>query len=191
MFLALAAIGFSSIAQAQPFNDRWNVPVPKPAPAPPAPAAQQTASKPKAKLPVSLPQALYLIRSTLLTLNDANRSGNYTVLRDLAAPGFQSRNTAADLARIFADLRSRNFDLFAVALMAPKLTAPPQLERNGMLRLTGYFPTQPLQIKFDMLFANVAQHWRLFGLSVATPQAPANEAKPAYQAKTAPKPQKQ
>lgn len=180
--LALLAAGLSPIgAQAQPFNDRWNVPVPKPAP----PAKQAAAAKPKAKLPVSLPQALYLIRSTLLTLNDANRSGNYTVLHDLAAPGFQNKNTPADLARIFADLRGRNFDLFAVALMAPKLTAPPQLERNGMLRLTGYFPTQPLQIRFDMLFANVAQHWRLFGISVATPQAP------AHQAKTAPKPQKQ
>jgi hypothetical protein len=47
-------------------------------------------------LPVSVEQALYLIRSTLLTLNDANRSGNYTVLRDLATPDFQARNTAAD-----------------------------------------------------------------------------------------------
>jgi hypothetical protein len=35
-----------------------------------------------------------------LTLNDANRSGNYTVLRDLAAPDFQGRNTAADLSQI-------------------------------------------------------------------------------------------
>ena len=70
-------------------------------------------------MPVSLEQALYLIRSTLLSLNDANRTGNYTVLRDLAAPDFQARNTAADLAQVFGDLRHRNFDLFSVALAAP------------------------------------------------------------------------
>ncbi len=58
-------------------------------------------------MPVSLEQALYLIRSTLITLNDANRSGNYTVLRDLASPEFQGNNTAADLSQIFADLRKR------------------------------------------------------------------------------------
>ena len=46
---------------------------------PPAAAPQQP------QLPVSLEQALYLIRSTLLSLNDANRTGNYTVLRDLGA----------------------------------------------------------------------------------------------------------
>src|SRR5262249_39590129 len=77
---------------------------PKPAPAPPRPAAQQQT------MPVSIEQALYLVRSTLLTLNDANLSGNYTVLRDLAAPDFQARNTAADLGQTFSDLRRRNFD---------------------------------------------------------------------------------
>lgn len=134
------------------------------------------ATKPPAEtFPVTLEQALYLIRSTLLTLNDANRSGNYTVLRDLASPGFQAANTAADLAQHFADLRKRNFDLHAVAISAPQLTAPPHIEQNNMLRLTGYFPTQPLRINFDMLFQNVGGQWRLFGLSVATPQAPAQQ----------------
>ena len=68
---------------------------PKPAPAQQQPPPQQTQQQPA--MPVSTEQALYLIRSTLLTLNDANQSGNYTVLRDLAAPDFQARNTAADL----------------------------------------------------------------------------------------------
>jgi hypothetical protein len=121
-------------------------------------------------MPVSIEQAIYLIRSTLLTLNDANRSGNYTVLRDLAAPSFQSSNTAADLALIFSDLRRRNFDLYGAALLAPQLTAVPVLDQKGMLRLTGYIPTQPLQINFDLLFEAVNNQWRLFGISVATPE---------------------
>jgi hypothetical protein len=139
-------------------------------PTPPAPAPQQ-----QQQLPVSLEQALYLIRSTLLSLNDANRTGNYTVLRDLAAPDFQAKNTAADLAQVFSDLRRRNFDLFSVALAAPQLSAPPALDGSGMLRLTGAFPTRPLQINFDLLFQNVGGQWRLFGISVATPQVPAQQ----------------
>lgn len=130
-------------------------------------------SPPNSALPVSLEQTLYLVRTTLLALNDANRSGNYTVLRDLAAPGFQTQNSAADLSQIFSDLRRRNFDLFAVALIAPQLSAPPALTAQGMLQLSGVFPTRPLQIKFDLLFENVRGQWRLFGISVATPQAAA------------------
>jgi len=88
----------------------------KPKAVPAVPAAPQPAQQPA--LP-GVDGVLYLIRSTLLTLNDANRTGNYTVLRDLAAPDFQARNTAADLAVTFTDLRRRNFDLFAVAVTAP------------------------------------------------------------------------
>jgi hypothetical protein len=42
------------------------------------------------------------IRSALLALDQANKTGNYTVLRELGAPGFQAANTAARLSEIFA-----------------------------------------------------------------------------------------
>jgi hypothetical protein len=121
---------------------------------------------------VNRDQAIYLVRSALLTLNDANRSGNYTVLRDLAAPNFQAKNTAADLAQSFADLRRRNFDLFAAALLAPQFTVEPALDANGSVRLTGFFATRPLQISFDLTFQPVNGQWRLLAVSVATPEAP-------------------
>jgi hypothetical protein len=155
-------------------------PAPAPAPAPKlgAPAAKKQAPPPAVAaptpqpLPVNVEQALYLIRSTLLTLNDANRSGNYTVLRDLAAPDFQARNTAADLSQIFADLRRRNFDLFGAALLAPQLTAAPAVDADKRLRLTGFFPTRPLQINFDLSYQVSSGQWRLFGIAIATPEAP-------------------
>jgi hypothetical protein len=175
MAAALHASAQAPKAQPQPqapFGQRWQEVPAKP----PAPQPQNT--------PVSVEQAFYLIRSTLLTLNDANRSGNYSVLRDLAAPDLQGKNSAADLAASFSDLRRRKFDLFAVALIAPQLTAAPAIDGNGMLRLTGRFPTSPQQIDFDLLFQNVGAQWRLFGISVATPAAAAAQAQPAGPAKT-------
>ena len=172
--LTAAALVVAAIPLAQtqtPFNERWTPPATQ-KPTPQQKTAPQQKPATEQKLPVSLEQALYLIRSTLLTLNDANRTGNYTVLRELASPDFQAKNTPADLGVIFSDLRNRKMDLFAVALMAPQLSAPPHLEANGMLRLTGAFPTRPLQISFDLLFQNVGGQWRLFGISVQTPQPP-------------------
>jgi hypothetical protein len=149
-----------------------------------APPQKAQPSDPGAQAPAVQPapaigaeQALYLVRSTLLTLNDANRSGNYTVLHDLAAPGFQAKNTAADLAQIFSDLRRRNFDLFAVALLAPQFNAPPALDASGKLRLTGFFPTRPLRISFDLTFQTVGGQWRLFAISVATSEAPTTQSR--------------
>jgi hypothetical protein len=157
----------------------------KPAPPSPPAAPPAAAPAPQQPLPVGIEQALYLIRSTLLTLNDANRSGNYTVLRDLAAPDFQARNTAADLSQIFSDLRRRNFDLYGAALLAPQLTAAPALDADKRLHLTGFFPTRPLQINFDLSFQVAGGQWRLFGIAIATPdvspldaQAPVPTARP-------------
>jgi hypothetical protein len=146
------------------------------------------AAAPQPALPVSVEQALYLIRSTLLTLNDANRSGNYTVLRDLAAPDFQAHNTNADLAQNFSDLRRRNFDLYGAALLAPQLTTAPALDAEKRLRLTGFFPTRPLQINFDLSFVVAGGQWRLFGIAISTPEAPPLQPQaPAKPAAPAPK----
>jgi hypothetical protein len=119
--------------------------------------------------------ALFLVRATLLTLNDANRSGNYTVLRDLAAPDFQAQNTAADLALHFSDLRNRKLDLYAVATLTPQFEPAPAVDANRRLHLTGFFPTRPLQITFDLTFQVVKGQWRLLAISVATPPAPATQ----------------
>src|SRR6266567_3431104 len=123
------AIGSDVLAQQKPAEQKPAAAAP--AKSPPAPAKQQQTQQQQPSPPVSTEQALYLIRSTILTLNDANHSGNYTVLRDLAAPDFQARYTAADLAASFTDLRRRNFDLYAVALTAPQLTASPRSMPTG------------------------------------------------------------
>jgi hypothetical protein len=114
--------------------------------------------------------ALILIRSALIALDQANKTGNYTVLRDLGAPGFQT-NTDAQLAEIFATQRKDNLDLSAVLVLEPQLTLLPQIEANGMMRMAGFFPSAPTQVNFDLLYAPVNRQWRLFGISVALGQA--------------------
>ena len=93
---------------------------------------------------------LILIRSSLLALDQANKTGNYTVLRDLGAPGFQATNTAARLGEIFASLRRDKIDLSGVAVLDPQLTLLPQIESNGMMHMSGFFPSVPAQVKFEL-----------------------------------------
>ena len=113
---------------------------------------------------------LILIRSSLLALDQANKTGNYTVLRDLGAPGFQS-NTAARLGEIFAKLRNDNLDLSGVAVLDPQLSLLPQIETNGLMHMTGFFPSVPSQVNFDLAYAPVNGQWRLFGISVSIGQS--------------------
>jgi hypothetical protein len=163
------------------------------APAPkqqPAPKEQPQAPKPAQ---IDRNGVLILIRSALLALDQANKTGNYTVLRDLGAPDFQA-NSAARLAEIFAQQRKDNVDLSGVAVIDPQLTLLPQIEGNGLMRMAGFFPSVPTQVNFELLYAPVDGRWRLFGLSVsfgqaapAAPQPPA-AATPQATAPAAPAP---
>jgi hypothetical protein len=110
---------------------------------------------------------LVLVRTTLLTLNDALRSDNFTVLRDLAAPEFRAANTAGRLAQAFSDLARRGIDLTAVAILAPELAELPSLDKQkGVLRLKGYFGGKPVRIEFELVYRAEGGRWLLLGLSV-------------------------
>jgi hypothetical protein len=112
-------------------------------------------------------EIVLLLRTTLLTLNDAIETGNFTVLRDKGAPGFRDANTPARLSLAFSDLASKHVDLSPVSILSPQLTEPPGLDQQkGMLHLKGYFPGQPVQINFEVLYQAVGGRWQLFGLSV-------------------------
>lgn len=132
---------------------------------------------------------LMLVRSTLLALDHANKTGNYTVLRDIGAPGFQS-NSAARLGEIFAKLRNDNLDLSGVAVLDPQLSLLPQIEANGLMHMTGFFPSVASQVNFDLLFAPVNGQWRLFGISVgvgsSAPAAPEPPSPPSAPKQPAP-----
>ncbi len=138
-------------------------------------AAPQSAAAQAAQPQVVMPDAekiVLLLRTTLITLNDAIQTGNYTVLRDRGAPGFRDTNSAARLSQSFSDIAAKGVDLSIVTVMAPQLTEPPGLDQQkGMLHLKGYFPSKPVQINFEVLYQAVAGHWQLFGLSVQ-PSAP-------------------
>jgi hypothetical protein len=185
LFLAPRAAGLvAALAAASPLFAQ---------PASPPPAGQQQAT---AEQPIQIDRngVLILIRSTLLALDHANRTGNYTVLRDLGAPGFHNANSAARLAEIFANLRTQNIDLSGVSVLDPQLTVLPTAVQGGMMRMAGFFPSVPTQVNFEMLFAPIEGRWRLFGIAVqlgqAAPAAPTPQQpeKPASQP-SGPKPE--
>lgn len=117
------------------------------------------------------PETARLVWSTLIAVDHANRTGNYSVLRDLGAPGFQQTNDAARLAQIFARVREADLGIGRAVLYAPEYTEPPRILDNGLYRIRGVIPMRPEGLLFDMLFQYVRGEWRLMGVSVA-PEEP-------------------
>lgn len=107
-----------------------------------------------------------LIRTTLVALHQANVTGNYTVLRDLGDLSFQNINSSARLGLIFTKLRQARLDLSPAVLTDALMTKKPVIDGNGILRLEGYVPLQPMNIVFTMAFRFEGGRWRLFSLGV-------------------------
>ncbi len=114
-----------------------------------------------------------LIWTTLIAVDHANRTGNYSVLRDLAAPSFRDANNAARLAGIFARFRERDIGLRRVVLASPVYAEPPKILDSGLYRVRGSFPFRPVGINFDLLFQHSDAGWQLFGVSIAPAEMPA------------------
>jgi len=119
-----------------------------------------------------------MIRSSIIALNQANETSNYSVLLDLGAPAFRASNTSGKLAQIFSELRSRDLDLSPILFFTPKLVRQPSFTETGILRLTGYFATAPERINFDLFFQMVRNEWQLFGIGVTTSPADVTAALP-------------
>ena len=147
----------------------------------PAPAAPAQAPAPR---PASIDRngVLILLRSTLLALDHANKTGNYTVLRDLGSATFRAYN-AAQIADTFAPHRRDRLDLSGVSVLEPQLSAAPTIGADGLMRLEGVFPSVPSQVNFSLVFAPEDRIWRLAGLSLrlspSGPEAPPTPPAPA------------
>ncbi len=163
--LAVAA-GVVMAQQSAPPGTRPGASEEVPAKAPPAASEKVTgADTPEVPDPKRL---MMLIRSTLLAVNQANMTGNYTVLRELGTPGFQYTNSAANLADVFRDLRKGKTDISPIAVLKVKAVRKPGFDANGRLRLTGYFPSRPERVNFDLAFERIGGQWRLHGIALNT-----------------------
>ena len=111
-------------------------------------------------------QMLGLLRTTIIAVNQANQTGNYTVLRDLGAPDFRANNDASRLSSIFQVLREKAIDFTPLLQISPEVSEAPAITEQGLLRLVGYFPTEPLRVNFDLSFQAVEGRWKPYGISV-------------------------
>lgn len=140
-----------------------------------SPAVRQPAP---AALPVPDEMSLAkLVWSTMAAVDHANKTGNYSVLRDLGSAGFQTNNNAATLATVFAGIRTQQVDLTNTLAISPVYEIPPQMIQPNVLRLRGVFNLRPTPVLFDLLF-EWSGGWRLEGVAIRTiPAAPVSSSR--------------
>jgi hypothetical protein len=113
-----------------------------------------------------------LVKSSLMSFNDANLTGNYEVFHARLSKPFRQLFSPRDLRKAFKEFADKSIDLDIVAALTPVYAEPPAVDEKGKLLLKGYFATEPTRVNFDMEFIPSDGEWRLLRIHVHVGPAP-------------------
>ncbi len=107
-----------------------------------------------------------LIKTYLLTLNDANLTSNYAVLHARLAKPFREQFNVERLKTIFKPFSDRKIDYGIIAAKPPVPTSKSAIDNRGALILRGYFDTRPGRLSYELDFIPSDGKWKPIKLNV-------------------------
>ncbi|MBI5264953.1 MAG: hypothetical protein HY852_24420 [Bradyrhizobium sp.] len=105
-----------------------------------------------------------MVKTSLLTLNDANLTGNYDVMFAKMAKPFRDSYSADTLKQAFKSFAGHHID--AIAAMPIISTSAPVVDGRGALLLRGRFDTTPSRLTYELDFSVSEGEWKLVAIDV-------------------------
>ena len=109
-----------------------------------------------------------LVKASLLSFNDANVTGNYTVLHAKLSKPFRQQFTPERLKETFKEFNEKGIDIDVIAAMKPTYSPAPVVDGDGKLIVKGQFPTEPARVNFELDFIPSDSEWKLIRINVKT-----------------------
>ena len=113
-----------------------------------------------------------LVKASLLSFNDANVTGNFTVFHAKLSKPFRQQFTPERLQETFKSFAEQQIDFDIIAAYKPVYEPPASVNGEGRLIVNGYFPTEPTRVLFDLAFIPSDGEWKLISIHVKTERAP-------------------
>ena len=107
-----------------------------------------------------------LIKTTLLTFNDANVTQNYTVLHSKLSKQFRDQFSPERLKEVFKPFVEQKIDIDLIAAKAPIAAKPAEVDERGVLSLNGYFDTKPSHVFYDLGYVMSDGEWKPIKINV-------------------------
>jgi hypothetical protein len=107
-----------------------------------------------------------LIRTTLMTFNDANMVGNYAVFIAKASKQMQAQLTTDQLSKAFEPFRTNELFFEDVATADYDSFETAKFDSEGALVLAGVFKTDEMKVKYSLRYVQNSKVWKLLGINV-------------------------
>jgi len=104
------------------------------------------------------------VKTSLLTLNDGNLTGNYAVMHARMAKAFRDKFHADTLKQAFKEFAGKHIDAIAAKPIVPVSEA--RISSSDTLMLRGYFDTSPSRLIYELDYAISEGEWKLINIDV-------------------------
>lgn len=109
-----------------------------------------------------------MINGSVWLLGDGINKNDLSAFYDHVARLWQSQTDEASLRQAFQQFIDRRIDLTIIQGQTPVLSEPPVIDEDGVLRLKGYYPTQPYVVNFELGYIYEHPQWKLVAININT-----------------------
>jgi hypothetical protein len=107
-----------------------------------------------------------LVTETLKAFNDAVQQKSFADFYANVSLAWQGQLTERQLTRAFQPFVDQGVDLSGALKLQPVLDPAPQITTEGLLMVSGHYPSKPYQVEFALKFIYELPTWKLFGIDV-------------------------
>jgi hypothetical protein len=107
-----------------------------------------------------------LALESLLAFNKAVQAKSFAEFHQGISILWQKQVTPEKLTEIFRAFIEQEIDIATVRNMTPAFEPPPSIDSNGVLVVSGSYPTEPSKLKFTLKYVDENSAWKLVGINV-------------------------
>ena len=107
-----------------------------------------------------------MVRETLLQFHDAIHQQSFEDFYGNVSHVWQEQLTLGMLTRTFESFLDQQPDLTGIRDLEMNFDVPPRFDSQGLLIVSGSYPTKPLRVTFSLTYHYDLPDWRVFGLKV-------------------------
>ena len=112
-----------------------------------------------------------LVREATSVFAKSVQAGSMTGLYRHASDLWRQQTTVEELNEAFRAFLDAGLDLTVLDNYTPQFTEPAAVDSQGVLLITGFYPTEPQQFHFTQRFVREGQSWKLIGFRADIPPA--------------------
>ena len=108
-----------------------------------------------------------MVRDTLLAFNEAVQEKNFAGFhKHELATVFRDQTPLEKFTSVFKEFLDKQYDISNIANADPVFDAPAKIDSNGVLAVTGSYPTKPNKVIFKLKYLQEKSAWKLVGINV-------------------------